>query len=541
MVKRKSATKSAASASKKQKAAVSAPKSITVEEITQLGLQLVEKAKYNNIAALLAQYEQARAVLVEREDAEIESLARAALLQLFKGFSHIVKENTMAHHKDDKKQVIAKWLEDKYGKYKDALCWLVQNRLSFLLSVQLDAVDLMLGLVRVESESHSEFAAATYLQLAQLVLFSTNGTILADESSDNFVVHEFVQKFAKYWDLQTYFFQYELAERVAALEEDESVDRSSLFANFLTLVKDGLLFTPDQDELRAKPLWISGDLPATAYKVSFKSRYQKMFLAVLKVARLSTAQYKALLLLLHKRIIPYLGSPACLMDFLTDAYDQEEDEIVPILALNSLWELVKAYNLEYPDFYTKLYSLLTPSILYTRYRSRFFRLCDLFLSSTHLSAHLVASFIKKLARLALSAPAPGVVIVIPFVYNLLKRHPTCMVLVQNSEAGADYVDPFDAEQKDPYHTGAMGSSLWELETLMSHYHPNVATLAKIFGEPFRKPSYNLEDFLDWSYLTLLESETKRRYKDVAALEYEEWESLFEKKNSDKVYMSGWVL
>lgn len=541
MVKRKSAKASVDSGSKRQKAQSATPKFISVDEISQMGLQLVEKAKYNNIAALLAQYEQARVVLVDREDEQVESLARAALLQLFKGFSKIIKDKTMADHKDDKKQVIAKWLEDKYGKYKDALCWLVENRLAFQLSVQLDALELMLGLVRVESESDGKFAAATYLKLAQLVLFSRNGDILADESTDNFVVHEFGQKFAKYWDLQTYFFQYELAEHVAALEEDETVDRNRLFANFLTLIKDGLLFTMDQDELREKPLWISGDLPDTAYKVSFKSRYQKMFLAMMKVARLSTPQYKALLLILHKRIIPYLGSPACLMDFLTDAYDQEEDEIVPILALNSLWELVKAYNLEYPDFYTKLYSLLTPSILYTRYRSRFFRLCDLFLSSTHLSAHLVASFIKKMARLALSAPAPGVVIVIPFVYNLLKRHPTCMVLVQNSDVVADYVDPFDAEAKDPYHTGAMGSSLWEMETLMSHYHPNVATLAKIFGEPFRKPSYNLEDFLDWSYLTLLDSETKRRYKVQAALEYEEWDSLFEKKDADKVYMSGWVL
>ena len=114
-----------------------------------------------------------------------------------------------------------------------------------------------------------------------------------------------------------------------------------------------------------------------------------------------------------------------------------------------------------------------------------------------------------------------------------------MIMVQNSDV-ADYVDPFDANEKDPYNTGAMGSSLWELQTLMSHYHPNVATLAKIFGEPFRKPSYNLEDFLDWSYLTLLESEIKRRYKGLASLEYEEWDSLFDDK-SEKVYMSGWVL
>lgn len=535
MAKRKSSKQTPAQS---KKAKVSSPSLLAPREIETLGQETMQKAKYNNIATLLAQFNQAKAVLVEKEDEAVESAARAMLLQLFNIFLKIWKENTMSEQKDEKKQVIAKWLQDKYSKFKQLLCWLVENRLSFELSVQLDALDLMLGLVRVESDD-AEFAAETYEQLARLLLFSQNGTVLANEATDNFVLLEFVEKFAKYWDLQSYFFLYSIADELAALQEEKSVDTRNLFANYLTIIKDGLLYTSDQETLREKPLWISGTLPATAYKVSFKTRYQKFFLAMMKVADLSTSQYKALLLILHKRIIPYLGSPACLMDFLTDAYDQEEDEIVPILALNSLWELVKSYNLEYPDFYTKLYSLLTPSILYTRYRSRFFRLCDLFLSSTHLSANLVASFIKKLARLALTASAPGVVIVIPFIYNLLKRHPTCMIMVQNSDV-TDYVDPFDANEKDPYNTGAMGSSLWELQTLMSHYHPNVATLAKIFGEPFRKPSYNLEDFLDWSYLTLLESEIKRRYKGLASLEYEEWDSLFDDK-SEKVYMSGWVL
>lgn len=38
---------------------------------------------------------------------------------------------------------------------------------------------------------------------------------------------------------------------------------------------------------------------------------------------------------------------------------------------------------EYPNFYTRLYSLLTPALLHTKYRARFFRL--LTISSPHLS------------------------------------------------------------------------------------------------------------------------------------------------------------
>ena len=53
-------------------------------------------------------------------------------------------------------------------------------------------------------------------------------------------------------------------------------------------------------------------------------------------------------------------------------------------------------------------------------------------------------------------------------------------------------DPFDTEEEDPMETDAISSSLWELVMLQSHYHPNVATLAKIISEQFTKYAYNLE-------------------------------------------------
>lgn len=51
-------------------------------------------------------------------------------------------------------------------------------------------------------------------------------------------------------------------------------------------------------------------------------------------------------------------------------------------------------------------------------------------------------------------------------------------------------------------TNALDSSLWELVSHRSHYHPSVSTLAKIFQEAFRKPNYALEDFLDHTYGTV---------------------------------------
>lgn len=506
-------------------------------EITTLGQDVTERKKFNSLVPLLAQVEKCYGVLQKKEDEVAEKAARLAAVSLYECFQNILAAGSMEEEKTEKDQLVARWLADKYDKFKDLMCLLLQEKLSFQLSLQLDALDIMMGLV--QKESSSEFAVETYQKLVRSLLWSQNGDILADQTCDNFVVLEFVDRFAKYWDLQVYFFEKRLLDDMEEWKGRNPEKSNVLFSNYLTIIHNGLLYTPDTESLQESPLWTSAKLPDSAYKSSIKTRFQKCLLALMKVVEFDAPQYKALLLILHKRIIPFMAVPASLMDFLTDAIDQDEDQIVPILALNSLWELMKNYNLEYPDFYAKLYSFLTPSILYTRYRPRFFRLCDLFLSSTHLSANLVASFIKRLARLSLTASAPGVVIVIPFVYNLLKRHPTCMVLLQNSEPEPNYKDPFDDSETDPLKTGAMGSSLWELETLMSHYHPNIATLAKIFGEPFRKPSYNLEDFLDWSYLTLYDSEKNRKYKGLASLEHEEWLSLF--GESENVYVGGWVI
>ena len=44
---------------------------------------------------------------------------------------------------------------------------------------------------------------------------------------------------------------------------------------------------------------------------------------------------------------------------------------------------MQKYNLDYPEFYPKLYALFTPTLFHTRYFPRFLRLSDLFLSSTY--------------------------------------------------------------------------------------------------------------------------------------------------------------
>lgn len=523
---------------------------LSLEEITKLSKEIDDSLKFNNFVILLNQLTLVKQKLQDKQDSAVENFGRQLSLLLYKNFNKVNDDlNTKKSQANEDKKVIIKWVADKYSTFKSLINEFIGEKLSEPTSLQLDLLDIMLNFVKLESKRKSTskeitFPTLTYRLVVEALLQSKNGEIQHDGTTNNFIILEFIEKFSKYWDLQFYFFN-NLSDILHQWKEEKSeTELQLIFANYLTIIRNGLLF--NEKTLEDEPLWVSNDkdvkFPQALYKHNqFKSQYQKDLIEMFSYPLLQV-QYKSVLLILHKRIIPYMAQAQSLMDFLTDCYDITDDLIVPILALNSLYELMKNYNLEYPDFYTKLYSLLTPELLYTKYRSRFFRLCDLFLTSTHLSASLVASFIKKLARLSSGASASGVVIVIPFIYNLLKRHPTCMIMLHNTDVGSNYKDPFDNTEKNPLKTKAIDSSLWELETLMSHYHPNIATLAKIFGEPFRKPSYNMEDFLDWSYNSLLQSEYERRFKDKnSALEFEEFDSVFvnDKLENKPVLMDGW--
>lgn len=257
-----------------------------------------------------------------------------------------------------------------------------------------------------------------------------------------------------------------------------------------------------------------------------RKRAQAAWLAILKT-RLSKENRKTILGMMVHRIVPWFKKIELLMDFLTDSYNQ--GGATSLLALSGLFYLMQEKNLDYPSFYTKLYSQLDDTILQSKHRSRFFRLLDTFMSSTHLPAALVASFIKRLARLSLTAPPGSIVVVVPWIYNMFKRHPQASFMIHREPRTPEqlkdweehgFKDPFSMNETDPMLTGALESSIWEIETLQSHYHPNVATLAKIISEQFTKLSYNLDDFLDYSYKSLLDAELGKNMKKTPVVEYQ---------------------
>lgn len=239
-----------------------------------------------------------------------------------------------------------------------------------------------------------------------------------------------------------------------------------------------------------------------------KKQGQDAWLALFSIVD-TKEQRKRILDVVSTVAAPWFLMPELLSDFLTNCYNTGGS--MSLLALSGVFYLIQKRNLDYPSFYPKLYSLLNQDILHSKYRSRFFRLLDTFLASTHLPATLVASFVKRLSRLSLNAPPSAVAFLIPWIYNILKRHPQCTFMIHREskdvqakkevqEHGLE--DPFLADEADPMQTRAIDSSLWELVQLQSHYHPNVATITKILSEQFTKQSYNIEDFLDHSYASV---------------------------------------
>lgn len=260
-----------------------------------------------------------------------------------------------------------------------------------------------------------------------------------------------------------------------------------------------------------------------------KKKAREAWLAVLSLAE-TKGQQKRILDILQASVVPWFdGHLELLADFLTNAYNTGGS--MALLALSSIYTLLtdEKKKLDYPSFYPKLYSMLDSRLLHSKGRSQFFRQLDRFLSSTHLSAALVASFIKRLARLSLNAPPGAIVAVVPWIYNQLRRHPACTFLMhretldpelrqQIKDEGIE--DPFDPEEQDPMKTRAIESSLWELVQLQDHYHPNVAAICKIISEQFTKNTYNMEDFLDHTYDSLLKAELSQDVKKTPAVEFQ---------------------
>ncbi|KAF2468137.1 nucleolar complex protein-like protein [Lindgomyces ingoldianus] len=478
--------------------------------ILRLESQILDSRRhFNNIAALIQSAKQ------EDSEPETATLAAVALCRIFSrliSMGDLVKSKGMSQSD----VVIVQWLKERYREYLDMLLlgYYLRSGTAFKQSL---ALTLLMRLVKEESKTQNDY------NWKQGPLSRTVESILLLPENDP-TRDEFAEKYFKQFDdVRFYTFQTIKTFLESGLEESTYKFASANALSLLMMLDNVPQSKADLDNFyMGAPTQSTNPMYSLA---SHKSQAQTAWLAAFQSGH-NKEQRKTVLRVFSHQIAPWFRQPELLMDFLADSYDI--GGATSLLALSGLYYLISERNLDYPSFYQKLYSLLDDTILHSKHRSRFFRLLDTFMSSTHLPAALVASFIKRLARLALNGPPAGIIVVVPWIYNMFKCHPTCTFMIHREirdgdikqeleEEGMD--DPFDMSEQDPMLTEAIESSLWEIETLQSHYHPNVATLAKIISEQFTKRSYNLEDFLDHSYNVLLDAELSRELKKEPVVDY----------------------
>ncbi|KAF4998454.1 hypothetical protein FGRMN_3143 [Fusarium graminum] len=467
---------------------------------------LESRKNYNDITVLLS-----TANDFKNESPE-SMLATVALCRIFLRLlaqGSLIAKKTLS----EKDLVVVGWLKDQFGEFKKTLLALLRDE-----ELAPTALTLCMRTLKAEGEylydkDEYTFPRAFLRDIVAALFKSENGE----------VIKAYVEEFVEQYDDIRYF-TFNAVKYVVKQEDEPSPE---LFDRCFALLSalDGVPESADQLEDFYVPKPKKKVHPLRNVN-QHKKQGQEAWLALMTLVDEEKPR-KRILDVISTVIAPWFTKPELLSDFLTDCYNGGGS--MSLLALSGVFYLISERNLDYPSFYSKLYSLLDRDILHSKHRSRFFRLLDRFLASTHLPAALVASFIKRLARLALNAPPGAIVFVTPWIYNLLKRHPTCTFMIHRetqdpevkkhiNEHGAD--DPFLPEEADPMQTQAIDSCLWELVQLQSHYHPNVATITKIISDQFTKQSYNIEDFLDHSYATLFEAEMAKDVKKAPVIEFQ---------------------
>lgn len=233
--------------------------------------------------------------------------------------------------------------------------------------------------------------------------------------------------------------------------------------------------------------------------------FSKLLVAFLR-HQLPPSIYKRSLIFIDKFALQHFAQPLELADFLIGSF--EMGGIISLCSLSPLYVLMAKCNLEYRNFYHQLYKLLTPAVTYANHRAQFLFWCDLFLTSSHISAAIVASFVKKLARLAIDSQPDTISIVLPFIGNLLIRHPTIQTMMVRFQQTDPMSDPFEPEETNPEVTKAIDSCLWELSLLQEHFVPSIATIAKQIATDLPKYEWNLSEVFETTLEDVMEKEAK---------------------------------
>uniref|UniRef100_A0A8D8Q3G2 Nucleolar complex protein 4 homolog n=1 Tax=Cacopsylla melanoneura TaxID=428564 RepID=A0A8D8Q3G2_9HEMI len=456
---------------------------------------------------------------------DVRNVKPNTLLGIQRLFVELLKKHAMTsggYTNEDKK---TKEAEEKYkswlrGCYKSVFPKLINVLENGDSDVQLQALSTLMYLVQGEAK----------YPVSPKILFPEDKLQMIIESViSNPFFSVFVQRLKEYFTFKdVIFYSFKCVSNI--LSENFNCNEEHLM-NVLNFVKE--IPVPNNREklflAEAKSEdFISGNEKTVLDIKDFCSFSSKIWAMLSGFKNHTTDSTKLLLIVLIDKLMFYHSNPIIITDFLMNALSLKGP--IAVLALQGMVNLVRQYNLEYPNIYDKLYDLLEPNIFYTKYKARLFYLTDLLMMSTHLPEALVASFIKRLCRLSLTAPPQDIAIMIYLIGNLILRHKGLTILFQNNDTATLNTDPFDNDEKDPYETNALKSSLWEIKMLQNHPLYSVNVPARFINNPLPNVEWDLGKYLEVTYDELFTREFKKKQKNIST-NFEQPTSMFQPSNA----------
>ncbi|XP_038054848.1 nucleolar complex protein 4 homolog [Patiria miniata] len=488
--------------------------------------------------------------LLEIVQSDDKSITAAAVKSLHKIFSHLFSKDALTSAKakptskkgDSEREDASMKPEDQYkawlqDRYHDCLRCLARGMENFSEAPAVQELCLcsLMKLLQAESNHPLRTKELQGYVFPVSVLSHVVPKLLSKDLDMKDLISRF-QEYLEYDDIRFHVLIQVRLQLAKVAKEDAKQDLATLCNNTFALLEHVTMPTAEEDINNFMCRAPQDDDEAKIMSLKEHRRHFSDAWLIFLGLTLPPAIYKKTLVILHEAVMPHLTNPLLLTDFLTISYSI--GGAISLLALNGLFILITKHNLEYPEFYKKLYALFEPSIFHVKYRARFFHLANLFLSSTYLPAYLVAAFAKRLSRLALTAPPTALTLVIPFVGNLLHRHPSCQVMVHKTNGPSELEDdPYIMAETDPAKCRAMDSSLWEMQTLKSHYHPGVATAAAWIDRPLPKEEWDVSEYLELSTAEMIGWVANKKMR-TAPIEFEPPKGLFGEK--DDTFAEFWT-
>ncbi len=292
--------------------------------------------------------------------------------------------------------------------------------------------DSILFFVSLRTNSDTQintFVLFSFCFCSFLNFFKKAVEMLVKEEKAEEIISAFISAFGAFADVRVAIYSSltNLAKFAESADKKKELESSQLVARIFEFLK--MLPPPEKKTAQTKRPNAEG-ISAKKLFSRQKKGLSELWVVLLKCP-ISPKLYKEILVFFPDNVLPFLSHPILAVDFFFSAYNR--GGFVAMLSLKSLFLISTKINVEVPEFYPKLYKLLTSEIFVSKKKGEFFELVDLFLSSEYLPQFVAAAFAKKLSRLAMQAPAAGAVICLQIIFNLIRRNPNLLFLIHEQE------------------------------------------------------------------------------------------------------------